>query len=340
MLLSLFCGAGGLDIGFEAAGFSVGLAFDKRPDSVASYNWNHKGKDVAHVQDIRTLDLATLDRLHNGTFKPSGVIGGPPCQSFSKANSGASDDDPRHQLPLVYASLICTLNARSAIDFFVFENVPGLKSEKHRHRYAELLNALSPHFNLEEKILNATRYRTPQSRERLFLVGFNSKKYPKQKWCPPQPTTEPDADLSVRGAIGTLMEPTLYVRGMTAAQPPLHPNHWCMTPKSKRFREEGALQPGDSRKRSFKTLSWEKPSITVAYGNREVHVHPTCKRRLSVYEAMLLQGFPEDYVLTGSLSSQITQVSEAVPPPMAEAVAESVKQQLCMNALAPKRAAA
>ena len=66
----------------------------------------------------------------------------------------------------------------------------------------------------------------------------------------------------------------------------------------------------------------------MSYGHREVHVHPNGTRRLSVFEAMRLQGFPDSYVLEGSLSAQIDQVSEAVPPPMAQAVARSIGSAL------------
>jgi DNA (cytosine-5)-methyltransferase 1 len=75
-------------------------------------------------------------------------------------------------------------------------------------------------------------------------------------------------------------------------------------------------------------LEWEKPSPTIAYGNREVHVHPSGRRRLSVYEALLLQGFPSDYELVGSLSAQISQVSDAVPPPLAQAIAAGIRRQI------------
>ena len=76
-------------------------------------------------------------------------------------------------------------------------------------------------------------------------------------------------------------------------------------------------------------LEWGKPSWTVADGHREVHIHPSGKRRLSIYEAMLLQGFRPDYVLKGNLSDQIRLVSDAVPPPLARALAESVLRVLC-----------
>ena len=72
-------------------------------------------------------------------------------------------------------------------------------------------------------------------------------------------------------------------------------------------------------------LSWDKPSRTVAYGNREIHVHPSGLRRISIYEAMLLQGFPENFELKGNFSEQVTQISNAVPPPVSLAIAKSIK---------------
>lgn len=100
-----------------------------------------------------------------------------------------------------------------------------------------------------------------------------------------------------------------------------------MTPKSPKF-FDGSLTSARSSGRSFKVLDWDKPSYTVSYGHREVHVHPDGRRRLSVFEAMLLQGFPREFELLGTLSDQISQVSEAVPPPLAEAVAHAIREAL------------
>ena len=323
MLLSLFCGAGGLDLGFEKAGFEVGLAFDKKQDSVDSYNRNRTGAARAHCRDIRDIGLKELDELWGGTFRPTGIVGGPPCQSFSQANRNAADDDPRHTLPLVYAKLLKALNERSPIQFFAMENVPGLESAAHLHRLVELERQLdAAGFTVVRKTLNARDFRTPQNRARLFLVGLN--KSMKRTWTPPTATTASADEVTVASAIHGLPEPYFFDRAANTATFPRHPNHWCMKPKSKKFTTNGALKPGDGRNRSFKTLAWDRPSLTVAYGNREVHVHPNCTRRLSVFEAMKLQGFPDEYELVGTLSSQIAQVSEAVPPRMAEAVAESI----------------
>jgi DNA (cytosine-5)-methyltransferase 1 len=108
---------------------------------------------------------------------------------------------------------------------------------------------------------------------------------------------------------------------------PFHANHWCMVPRSDRF-FDGSLEEGDLLGRPFRVLRWDEPSWTVAYGHREVHVHPSAKRRLSVYEAMCLQGFPKEYELCGTLSDQIRLVSDAVPPPLAEAIATSIARVL------------
>lgn len=326
MLLSLFCGAGGLDLGFERANFEIGLAFDKKADSVLSYNHNRPEAARAHCADVNEITLDFLDDLWGGRFEPEGLIGGPPCQSFSQANRSITDEDPRHQLPLVYAKLLQELNRRSAVKFFVMENVKGLRSGLHAHRLALFKKALGEAgFFVSEQLLNAADYGTPQNRERLFIVGLNRKLFGRPVWASPSKVSVDRRARSVRSVLEGLPEPVHFSRSADPDEFEHHRNHWCMAPKSPRF-SNGSLTMGDSSHRSFKTLAWDKPSITVAYGHREVHVHPGCHRRLSVHEAMLLQGFPSEYELIGSLSSQIDQVSEAVPPPMAEAVAKSISE--------------
>lgn len=330
MLLSLFCGAGGLDLGFEAAGYQVGLAFDIRSDSIASYNHNRHGPTRAFLGDVSRLTLTTLDEQYGDIFEPVGLIGGPPCQSFSRANTVFNDADPRHTLPLSYAELLKSLNRRKPVKFFVMENVTGLMSDRHAHRFKRIEAALGDAgFSLSRAVLLATDYATPQIRERLFIVGLNRDLYGEATWHPPAKVLRADGrQPDVRGAIGDLPAPTFFDRSLKSSDIAYHPNHWCMRPKSPKFTTPGALRPGDGRNRSFKTLAWDSPSPTVAYGHREVHIHPDCRRRLSVYEAMLLQGFPANYELLGSLSSQIIQVSEAVPPLVAGAVAASVQSQV------------
>jgi DNA (cytosine-5)-methyltransferase 1 len=333
VLLSLFCGAGGLDLGFEQAGYQVALAFDIRPDSVESYNYNRRqtGVGVAHCADVRDLTAVRIDSLLGAKFAPTGIIGGPPCQSFSRANKSQRANDPRHDLPFVYAELIDEFNRRHPVPFFAFENVTGLDEEPYRAHFLSLRQQLEKSgFDVRVETLNAFHFGVPQNRRRLIMVGLNREMFGGRRWTPPQAGDFPPESLTVRHALRGLPEPVFFEKGLTDKDIPFHPNHWCMQPKSRKFTTPGALLPGRSSTRSFKTLSWESPSITVAYGNREVHIHPSCHRRLSVLEAMLLQGFSDTYVLKGSLSSQITQVSEAVPPPMAEAIAESILARTAM----------
>lgn len=341
-LLSVFCGAGGLDLGFEDAGFEIELAFDIRPDAIISYNANRAGKPASgHCLDVRNLTPTKLDELAGRMFQPLGIIGGPPCQSFSQANRSPIDNDPRHQLPFVYAELINSLNKRRSLHFFVLENVVALREAPHLEHFNHLKVRLAEiGFRVFEAVLDARNYGVPQKRRRLILVGLNSKLYPEMEWAVPPALDFPYECLTVRHAFRGVPEPTHFRRELRPSDITFHPNHWCMAPKSKKFFTPGALTEGQRGNRSFKTLSWDKPSVTVAYGNREVHIHPNCRRRLSVFEAMRLQGFPDSYELKGSLSSQITQVSEAVPPPMAMAVALSVNELIQNEATGKNRTAA
>jgi DNA (cytosine-5)-methyltransferase 1 len=314
-----------LDLGFERAGFAVVAAIDVREPSIASYNHNRKSS-AGHVADATALTPTKLERIVKRQLDPLGVIGGPPCQSFSRA-AHSSDDDHRHELPLEFARILQAFNSRSPVSFFAFENVPGLVKNKHRVRYESILDAFcNAGFSVYPAVLNASSFGVAQDRPRLILVGFNKALYPDLGWTPPKPThTTP---LTVRSVIGKLRPPKYWERGLDPSSIPFHPNHWCMVPKSKNFTTPGALVQGTARGRSFRTLSWKQPSPTIAYGNREVHIHPSGRRRLSVYEALLLQGFPPDYELLGSLSAQISQVSEAVPPPLAQAIAISIMGDL------------
>ena len=321
-ILSLFCGSGGLDLGFHQAGFHSALGYDKRVDSLAS--WSKSFPDGKAVeQDIFSLSLDKIDADYGDEFAPVGVIGGPPCQGFSLANRYGGQHDPRNQLVHRFFDIALSLHERNPLSFIVMENVPALAGSRGGDILALETERLEKcGFFVTITTLDAVDYDVPQNRKRLFLVALN-KDLSHTEWVAPERSNERK---TVRLAIGDLPEPTFYNRALKDGDIPFHPNHWCMTPKSSKF-GSGELTQGFVGKRSFKTLSWDKPSYTASYGNREVHIHPSCTRRLSVLEAMILQGFPRETVLQGSLSSQVKQVSEAVPPPLAFAVARSIVSQ-------------
>ena len=324
-LLSLFCGAGGLDQGFKEEGFTTVLAFDIDSDCVATFRRNHKA-GFTFRRSITDLTTDELDAYYREPFQPVGVIGGPPCQSFSVSNVHQRDDDPRHRLPETYASLLKSLNERHPISFFLFENVPGLLRKRHLERYKKFKKLFKKAgFQVHEKLLNAKDFGVPQDRERIFIVGINEKLHPGKTWTPPFPEKQL---LTVRETIGHLPEPILNDRALNPeAVENVHPNHWCLVPRSQKF-VSAKLEQGQAYGRSFRTLHWDEPSWTVAYGHREVHVHPNGKRRLSIYEAMLLQTFPSEYRLVGNMSAQVRLVSEAVPVKLARKIAHSIKQSL------------
>jgi DNA (cytosine-5)-methyltransferase 1 len=228
-------------------------------------------------------------------------------------------------LPEAYASLLARLNRRHPISFFVFENVPGLLSKRHRHRY-DAFKAMfaKAGFSIHEEIMNAKYSGVPQERQRVIIVGINRKLHPKASWIPPE---KEETVYTVRDAIAGLPEPIYNAPGLDPETFPEHPNHWCLVPRSSKF-ADAKLEEGQMYGRSFRTLYWDEPSWTVAYGHREVHVHPLGHRRLSIYEAMLLQTFPKSYRMTGNMSAQIRLVSEAVPPQFAYRIAKSIRESL------------
>jgi DNA (cytosine-5)-methyltransferase 1 len=327
-ILSLFCGCGGFDLGFIKAGFDVALALDINPAAVKSYNHNHKGNraDVCDLSATSGHDiLKRLDRKHLPA-SPCGVIGGPPCQSFSTGNVYVKIDDVRHALPRQYAAILKTLNEHYALDFFVFENVRGITSKRHLDTFGEFKMLFEDAgFTLSEGLLDALEFGVPQQRPRVFVVGLNRKKYGNARFV--FPTGNPKRLTLVDSALKGLGEPAFFRRGIKVDEIPTHANHWTMVPKSQKFKN-GFLKEGQNRGRSFRVLSWTKPSWTVAYGNREIHIHPSGTRRLSVYEAMLLQGLPKWYELKGNFSEQIRQVSDTVPSQVGLALAKTIKQFL------------
>lgn len=320
-LISLFCGAGGLDLGFHQEGFESILALDNNSSAVESFNSNFPFKaaveaDLGSLRTTKFMELVESVVSRTG-FSPSGVIGGPPCQGVSNSNSGANPSDPRNSLMTTYLRLLNALEARYQIDFFVFENVPGLLNEKNSTRFKRLKRELAKKFHVTVQKVDAADFGVPQHRDRVLICGMNRKHFDKPM---PSLVGRGQPKKSVRDAISSLAEPTYFSRGIDPASFPEHPNHWTMNPKSAKFKQQT-----DSVGRSFRKLDWDKPSKTVAYGHREIHIHPEGHRRLSIYEGLLLQGFPKTFHLKGTLSAQVQQVSNAVPPPLARSVAAQIK---------------
>ena len=323
-VISLFCGAGGLDLGFINEGFEVVVAIDYESAAIKTHKKNFPASNSL-TGDLTALGPKGVREYVSKFLNPGdrvGIIGGPPCQGFSRSNPSADIEDPRNQLPSLYVKIIKELQQIYCIEFVVFENVLGMKDKKHSAKYLALIKGLkSLKFNIYENVLCALDYGVPQKRERIIVAAIKSVPDKFEFTIPKR-----NGIATVRDAIGSLSSPVFFNRNLTPSDIPYHPNHWTMKPKSKKFSTH--LPVYDTSTRSFRRLDWDKASPTIAFGNREIHVHPSGTRRLSIYEAMLLQGFPTSFVIEGNLSEQVTQVSNAVPPPLAQSVAAALKSVL------------
>jgi len=322
-IVSLFCGAGGLDLGFKEDGYTIALAIDFEPAAIDTHKYNFSST-TSLVADLTKLGpKGVLKYVKESLDMGSriGVIGGPPCQGFSRANISSQPDDPRNTLPKLYVEIIKELQKHYIVEFVIFENVLGMKDKKHSEKYVSLVQGLKNlKLDVTEKELCALDFGVPQKRNRIIVSALRSGQGYKQVIPEKQsgPTT-------VKQVIGDLPHPVFFERNLKSTDIPNHPNHWTMRPKSPKFDQI----IGDSNKtRSFRKLKWDKASPTIAFGNREIHIHPEGKRRLSIYEAMLLQGFPKTFELKGNLSQQVQQISNAVPPPLAKSLAAAVTKSM------------
>lgn len=323
-IVSLFCGAGGLDLGFRESGFEIAFAVDQSAAAIRTHRRNFPGTK-ALVADLVLLQPTGVMReleevLHDGEV--IGLIGGPPCQGFSRANTAARPNDPRNKLPMLYLEIVEALQAKYDVSFVLFENVLGIQDAKHSVAFRGILTKFRE-LGLVANVVahSALDYGVAQTRKRVIITGFKEQ----AALDAFHPRTVEAEELTVRSVIGDLPQPAFFSRDLQPDAIPHHPNHWTMRPMSKKFSTPGGVRETG---RSFRRLDWNRPSPTVAYGHREIHVHPEGKRRISIFEAMLLQGFPESFVLEGTLSQQVEQVSNAVPPPLAKSLARAVDRAL------------
>jgi DNA (cytosine-5)-methyltransferase 1 len=325
-VVSLFSGAGGLDLGFHEEGFDIGIAFDHSAAAIRTHKRNFPTcvgieADLTKLRPGGVLNCV-LSAIPRGA--QIGIIGGPPCQGFSRANAHSTADDSRNKLTSLYLKIIKKLKSAYEVEFIVFENVLGMRDVKHAPKYKSLVRGLERlGLDVQEQELCALDFGVPQTRKRIVLASI--------VWSPVQTSLRPRRRKglsNVRDAIGALPVPAFFSRDADPDAFPAHPNHWTMNPRSSRFRE--GLNGREVR--SFKLLSWDRPSPTIAFGHREIHIHPSGTRRLSIFEAMLLQGFPDWFVLEGNLSEQVEQVSNAVPPPLARSIASAFRRALAKRA--------
>jgi DNA (cytosine-5)-methyltransferase 1 len=300
-VLSLFTGAGGLDIGFERAGYQVVGCVDNDPEACKTLRYNRPDWPVFEG-DIRTFEP---------TVTADVVIGGPPCQGFSTAGKGDAND-PRNFLWQEYFRVVQLLSPKA----IVFENVAGMSNARNQHHLEQLKGALCRlGYNAVVEVINSADFGVPQLRRRLFILAVRS-------GTPSLPKAQVRGYTTVRSAIGDLED---------VVDPALNqaPNHHA--PHVTRRWAALAYGETDPHYRRAR-LDPDRPSPTIraggGYGPRGNHLagfHPPIHYRrpgqITVREAARLQSFPDSWVFQGSKTAQGRQVGNAVPPLLAEAVA-------------------
>ena len=322
-VISLFSGAGGLDLGFESAGFDIVWANEYDKSIWATYELNHK-KTELDKRSIRDIDPHEL-LIRFGAI--DGIIGGPPCQSWSLAGSMRGILDERGQLVLEYLRFIENIRPK----FFVFENVPGLISSTHFGEFSNLLNEFrSLGYSVEYSLLDASDFNTPQIRKRVFIVGINLDLGTTFEFNSiPKATTK----ISLSEAISDLADKAISSTNNLHSDNLLISNHEYFTG------DFSSIYMSRNRRKN-----WDEQSFTIQASGRHAPLHPDSPRmikedkdlmvfenqydevrRLSVRECARIQGFPDDFeFIYKKLDDGYKMVGNAVPVNLANAVATAI----------------
>ncbi|MFD1775425.1 DNA cytosine methyltransferase [Paenibacillus rhizophilus] len=355
-ILSFFTGAGFLDIGFMQAGFKTIWCNEYDKNFVKSFEYGlasltgieHSVSNTSSIIELGPNQIAR--EAFNNTQIPEvfGMIGGPPCPDFSVGGKNRGREGDHGKLSQVYVNRIIELQPT----FFLFENVPGLlRTAKHREFFKLLREQLSADYITDFRVLNALDFGVPQDRERVIMIGVKKKWLQKKlglrripsdfQWFewpederynnaktrfewpeatpfggePDKPELIPD-ELMVGSIICNLEEMAQLPNGLES-----------FIPLSDKFM---IIPEGDVSRKSFKRLHRWRYSPTAAYGNNEVHLHPTQPRRLTVREALRIQSVPDMYIMPDNvpLTHKFKTIGNGVAVKLANAVAESIRKMI------------
>jgi len=326
-IISLFSGAGGLDLGFKQAGFNTIWANEYDKDIWETFEKNFKET---------TLDRRSIVKVNSDEIPETlGLIGGPPCQSWSEAGKSRGIDDDRGQL---FFEFIRVLRDKKPL-FFLAENVSGMLAKRH----SEALENIKKHFTdsgyrLSFKLLNAHDYGVPQDRKRIFFIGFRE-------------------DLNIEFEFPKVFKKKLYLKdviedlkeSVLPAVNKTYSNDDACELFNHEYMTGGFSSMYMSRNR---VRSWDEPSFTIQAGGRHAPLHPQAPkmelvekdkrkfvegkeelyRRLSIRECARVQTFPDGHKFYyKNLTAGYKMVGNAVPPALAFALAQSIKEQLILK---------
>lgn len=318
-VVDLFCGAGGMSEGFKMAGYRILLGIEQ--DEAAGKTYRANNPDTALiVGDIQLVaDKEILERL--GGKKIDVVIGGPPCQGFSMANTHKKADDPRNELYLEFVRVVKLVKP----DFFVMENVSGFLNVKIDNRsIVEELKSLLEEYEVEGRVLTAADYGVPQVRRRAVIIGrrgTGEMPFPKATYFRKGVTEE-----GKRGRRWKTVKALLIPR--ERADDKLFYSKKLI--KGFRRRERANKKAGVGFKWQF--LDPNKPSYTIPAryykdgANALVKYSDKTIRKLDFKECARIQSFPRNYIFVGSKVQIYKQIGNAVPPLLSYSIAKNINK--------------
>lgn len=306
-VVDLFCGGGGFSTGFSQQRFEVLAGVDFDDDSIKTFEKNHNAK--GYKIDLSEIDPdSLLDEINVDSDNLDGIIGGPPCQGFSQAGDRNPDDD-RNKLVKNYFDIIDSVDP----DFFVMENVRAITYERNSYIIEYIEDRIDElGYNYTYDVLNSADFGVPQTRRRIFIIGMKNHQpelpnptHSNEDWVGVSDVIDiPDGQIvssygtqeTLRGERNTrdISEPSYTLRA-TRCLVDIIPNDY--------------EPPEDDE---------DLPSIT------DVRIY-----RFDERDAALVQSFPEKYEFVGNLTSQRSQIGNAVPPKVANSIASKIYEIIC-----------
>lgn len=326
-ILSLFSGCGGLDLGFEKAGFNIPVANEFDKTIWETYKINHP-KTKLIEGDIKNINVDDLKKINF-----DGIIGGPPCQSWSEAGSMRGIKDERGQLFFEYIRILKSIKPK----FFLAENVRGMLAPRNKDALYNILHLFNTSgYDVTLQLLNAKDYGTAQDRKRLIFIGFRKDLNIKFEF--PEGSTSRENKLTLKDVIYDLKD---------TAIPSLEKNHH--NPKAINNNEyfTGSFSPIFMSRNRVRT--WDEQAFTVQASGRQCQLHPQAPkmikhgkndyrfvagkeklyRRMTVREIARIQGFPDDFkFIYDGLNNAYKMIGNAVPVNLAYELALQIKSAL------------
>ncbi len=329
-VLSLFSGCGGLDLGFEKAGFNIPVANEFDKTIWDTFCANHPKTNLIKG-DIRNIKNFEFNQ------EIDGIIGGPPCQSWSEAGSLKGIEDERGQLFYEYIRILKDIQPK----FFLAENVSGMLANRHSNAVKNIISLFEScgeyGYDVSLTLVNAKNYGVAQERKRVFYIGF--RKDLKIDFKFPKGSTEDDENkITLRDIIWDLQFTAVPSGEKNSHNPNAINNNEYFT---------GAYSPIFMSRNRVK--SWDEQAFTVQASGRQCQLHPQapkmlhfgkndCRfvegkehlyRRLTVREAARVQGFPDDFeFIYDNVDTAYKMIGNAVPVNLAYEIAVAIKNTL------------